>query len=104
MTSQMAYLDYISESNELSDVTESDFERISINKARKKVGLSELISKERRCIVCGKNFMSLDASHRVCDKCRPKWTKKRNELEKGLCKYRGYRNIRTPEYRRTQYF
>jgi len=28
--------------------------------------------------------MSLDASHRVCDKCRPKWTKKRNELEKAF--------------------
>jgi len=84
MTSQMVYVNHISESNELSDVTGSDFEITSINQARKKVGLSELICKKRKCIVCENNFKSFDASHRVCDKCRPKWTKKRSELEKAF--------------------
>jgi hypothetical protein len=84
MVYKMAYVNHIRKSKGLPDLTESDFELISINQARKKVGLSELISKERRCIVCGKDFKSLDASHRVCDKCRPKWIKKRSELEKAF--------------------
>ena len=80
---------YVTDINQIrkrkvSEFTEDEFKQISINQARRRVGLSELISKERRCIVCGKNFKSLDASHRVCDKCRPKWTKKRNELEKAF--------------------
>ncbi|MEW6614213.1 MAG: hypothetical protein AB1401_01920 [Thermodesulfobacteriota bacterium] len=84
MASQMAYVNHIRKSKGLPDLTESDFELISINQARKKVGLSELICKQRECIVCGKDFKSFDASHRVCDKCRPKWVKKRDELEKAF--------------------
>ncbi|MFH2012795.1 MAG: hypothetical protein ABIJ37_08880 [Pseudomonadota bacterium] len=84
MTSQMTNLNHRSKSDELSEITEGNFEQTVINQARKKVGLSELICKERECIVCEKNFKSYDASHRVCDKCRPKWSKKRSELEKAF--------------------
>jgi hypothetical protein len=80
---------YVTDINQIrkrkvSELTEDEFEQISINQARRRVGLSELISKERSCIVCGKNFKSLDASHRVCDKCRPRWSRKRIELEKAF--------------------
>lgn len=80
---------YVTDINQIrkrkvSELTEDEFEHISINQARRRVGLSELISKERSCIVCGKNFKSLDASHRVCDTCRPKWSRKRSELEKAF--------------------
>jgi hypothetical protein len=84
MASQMAYVNHVRKSKGLPDLTESDFELISINQARKKVGLSELICKQRECIVCEKDFKSFDASHRVCDKCRPKWVKKRSEIEKAF--------------------
>ena len=63
---------------------EKEMEIISINEARKKIGLSELICKKRMCIACGKEFNSLDPSHRVCDKCRPKWERKRSQLEKAF--------------------
>ena len=59
-------------------------EVISINDARKKAGLPILISKDRNCIVCGEAFKSTDASHRVCNKCRPKWERKRDDLEKAF--------------------
>ena len=84
MSSYVTHINQIRKRKGLSELTEGEFELIYINQARRRVGLSELISKERRCIVCGKNFMSLDASHRVCDKCRPKWVRKRNELEKAF--------------------
>ena len=48
------------------------------------MGLSILISKDRICIVCGEAFRSIDASHRVCNKCRPKWERKRDDLEKAF--------------------
>ncbi|MDY7032288.1 MAG: hypothetical protein SVY10_10350 [Thermodesulfobacteriota bacterium] len=63
---------------------EGDMEITSINEARKKIGLPELLCKNRICIACGKEFKSIDASHRVCDKCRPKWERKRNQLEKAF--------------------
>ena len=84
MSSYVTQINQIRKRRGLSELTEGEFELIYINQARRRVGLSELISKERRCIVCGKYFKSLDASHRVCDKCRPKWTKKRNELEEAF--------------------
>ena len=68
----------------LSKIIDGKMEISSINEARRKIGLPELISKRRRCIACGKEFKSFDASHRVCDRCRPKWERKRNQLEKAF--------------------
>ncbi|MDY6855470.1 MAG: hypothetical protein SWO11_12320 [Thermodesulfobacteriota bacterium] len=68
----------------ISKPKEEACEVISINDARKKVGLPILISKDRKCIVCGESFRSNDASHRVCNKCRPKWERKRDDLEKAF--------------------
>jgi hypothetical protein len=68
----------------LLNAREARCEIISINDARKKVGLPILISKKRKCIVCGEAFRSIDASHRVCNKCRPKWERKRDDLEKAF--------------------
>jgi len=56
----------------------------SVNEARRRAGLPELISKERGCIVCARDFMSLDPSHRVCENCRPKWERKRRDMEKSF--------------------
>ena len=56
----------------------------SVNEARRRAGLPELVSKERDCIVCAKVFMSLDPSHRVCDNCRPKWERRRSDMEKAF--------------------
>lgn len=63
---------------------EGQAEIISINQARRGAGLPELICRQRECLVCGKGFQSLDASHRVCDNCRPKWEKKRDQIEKAF--------------------
>ncbi|MFH1624497.1 MAG: hypothetical protein ABID54_04990 [Pseudomonadota bacterium] len=84
MASYIQYINRIRKREGLPELTEGEFEHDSINEARRKVGLPELICKRRRCIACGKGFKSFDASHRVCDKCRPKWERKRGELEKAL--------------------
>ena len=55
-----------------------------VNMGYKIKNYEEFVNIIKHCPVCGKNFKSLDASHRVCDKCRPKWIKKRNELEKAF--------------------
>ena len=84
MSSYVTDINQIRKRKGLSELTEDEFELISINQARRRVGLSELICKQRECLVCGKYFKSLDASHRICDKCRPKWLRKRIELEKAF--------------------
>lgn len=42
-----------------------------INRFRKSIGLPVIEPKERRCLICDHGFLSMDPSHRVCDKCRP---------------------------------
>ena len=84
MTTNVIPMNRIGKKNKSFKFGERNLELLSINEARRKIGLPELICKERGCIVCNNSFKSLDASHRVCDKCRPKWERKKNQLEKAI--------------------
>lgn len=67
-----------------SNLSVGELEFVAINQARRGAGLPELVCKDRGCIVCGKAFKSIDASHRVCNECRPRWERKRNDLKKAF--------------------
>lgn len=41
-----------------------------INRARRVLGISEIIPKERRCLKCDVSFLSEDFGNRMCGQCR----------------------------------
>lgn len=54
--------------------------RKSVDEFRKNMGLRPNVAKKRSCLVCGAQFDSVHAGHRVCEKCKRK-QKRQNETE-----------------------